>query len=128
MSKFDTAKLFSFIQTMITKNYNYIIADHIKASCFIISEGIMPSGKQRGYILRRLIRRSLSASLKLGIDINNPLYFTELVDSVIGIYSGVYDELLESRDIIIQTLILEASKYQKAIQTGHKEWAKILRQ
>lgn len=112
---------------MTIKNYNYIIADHIKASCFIISEGIMPSGKQRGYILRRLIRRSLSASLQLGIDINNVNYFSELTDSVIKVYDGVYDELKESRETIIQTLTLEASKYQKAIQTGKKEWAKILK-
>ena len=93
-----------------------IIADHIRASCFIIADGVLPSGKQRGYILRRLIRRSLSASLKLKIDITNPDYFKDLVDSVIGIYENVYPEILENKEIIITTLITEAGKYQKAAQ------------
>ena len=108
-------------------NPAYIIADHIRASCFIIADGVQPSGKQRGYILRRLIRRSLSAALKLKIDIADPQYFTELVETTIVIYDGVYPELLASRDVIIQTLTTEAGKYLKAIGTGKKEWSKILK-
>lgn len=110
-----------------TKNYSYIIADHIRTACFCVADGVQPSGKQRGYILRRLIRRSLSASLKLGIDITNIGYFEDLVDSVIDIYRGVYVEIEQSRDIIIKTMFLEAQKYQKAIVTGQKEWSKILK-
>jgi alanyl-tRNA synthetase len=107
-------------------NPKYIIADHIRAACFIIVDGVEPSGKQRGYILRRLIRRSLSASLKLQIDISNNDYFTELVDAVINIYKGVYDELGEHREKLIQVLTVEAQKYLKAITTGQKQWKKIL--
>lgn len=108
-------------------NPSYIIADHIRAACFIIADGVMPSGKQRGYILRRLIRRSLSASLKMKIDISQNQYFVELVDSVIEIYDGVYDEIKENRNTIIQILTQEAQKYLKAINTGQKEWGKILK-
>lgn len=107
-------------------NPSYIIADHIRAACFIIADGVQPSGKQRGYILRRLIRRALSASLKLKIDITNPEYFKELVDSVVKIYEGVYDEIRENRERILEIFLIEAAKYQKAISTGEKEWAKIL--
>lgn len=107
-------------------NPSYIIADHIRAACFIIADGVRPSGKQRGYILRRLIRRSLSASIKMGIDISNKAYFVALVDQVISVYSGVYNEVEDSRDIIIDLLCAEAQKYQKAIAVGQKEWAKIL--
>ena len=64
--------------------------------------------------------------LKLRIDITSQLYFEELVDSVIGIYDGVYPEVQESRSIIIQTIFGEATKYQKAISVGKKEWQKIL--
>jgi len=104
-----------------------VIADHIRASCFIISDGVLPSGKQRGYVLRRLIRRSLSASLKLKIDITKAEYFEELVDSVISIFNTSYPEISENREIIISTLVAEAGKYQKAIAIGEKEWAKILK-
>ena len=105
----------------------YIIADHIRTSCFCISDGVLPSGKGRGYILRRLIRRSLSASLKMGIDINNKQYFVDLVDSVINIYLGTYDELSNNRNTIIQTIFAESQKYIKAIKTGEKEWQKIFK-
>jgi alanyl-tRNA synthetase len=110
----------------MAKNYSYIIADHIRTACFVIAEGVLPSGKQRGYILRRLIRRSLSASLKLKIDILNTAYFEEMVDSVIAIYKGVYPEIQENKAMIIQTISGEATKYQKAINVGKKEWQKIL--
>jgi alanyl-tRNA synthetase len=112
---------------MITKNNSYIIADHIRTACFCIADGVLPGGKQRAYILRRLIRRSLSASLQMGIDIGKINYFEELVDTVIGIYKGVYDELSQNREIIVKTLFGEAQKYQKAIVTGQKEWSKELK-
>jgi alanyl-tRNA synthetase len=107
-------------------NPKYIIADHIKAVSFIISEGVMPSGKGRGYVLRRLIRRSLSASLSLKIDINNKSYFEDLVDAVINIYDGVYDELKATRNNVVNIVMQESVKYQKAIGVGYKEWNKIL--
>jgi alanyl-tRNA synthetase len=112
----------------MTKNHSYIIADHIRASCFLIGDGVKPSGKQQGYVLRRLIRRSLSSSLALGIDISNPAYFSDLVDSVIGIYDGVYEEIKLSREFIVSIFTQESQKYLRAIDTGKKEWTKILSQ
>ncbi len=111
----------------MTKNNSYIIADHVRTACFCIADGVQPGGKQRAYILRRLIRRSLSSSIKMGIDIDQIKYFEELVDTVIGIYKGVYDELGQNREVIIKTLFTEAQKYQKAIITGQKQWQKILK-
>jgi alanyl-tRNA synthetase len=108
-----------------TKNHSYIISDHIRAICFIISEGVMPSGKSRGYVLRRLIRRLFASSLALGIDIVNRDYISELVDSVIQTYKGVYDELGPAKDIILQIFNQEAIKYKKAIAVGEREWTKI---
>ncbi len=108
----------------MTKNYEYIIADHIKAVLFLISDGVKPSGKQQGYVLRRLMRRLFSSSLAINIDITNREYFVDLIDSVVGIYSGTYD-LAESRDFAIELLMVESGKYNKAISRGEKEWAKI---
>jgi alanyl-tRNA synthetase len=103
----------------------YIVADHIRAICFIVSDGILPNPKGRGYILRRLIRRSFSASLAVGVEICES-YFRELVEAVIGIYDGVYDEVSQNKDQIVRVLMEEWQKYQKAIHIGQKEWAKIL--
>lgn len=112
---------------MTIHNPAYIIADHIKAACFMIADGVQPSGKQRGYILRRLIRISLSASLKLNIDITKPEYYEELIDTVIDIYKDVYIEIEQYRDRILEIINSEAVKYQKAIFIGEKEWEKILK-
>ncbi len=108
----------------MTKNHSYIIADHIRTACIIISDGITPSGKQRGYVLRRLIRRALSSSIVLNIDITNSEYFENLVDETISIYKGVYD-LSTTRDIAIQSLNTEAQKYLRALKVGEKEWGKV---
>lgn len=111
----------------MARNYSYIIADHIRAASFIIADGVEPSGKQRGYVLRRLIRRALSASLKLNIDITERRYFEDLVEAVIGIYEGVYDEIKQNRQKIVDILVAESAKYSKAIAVGQREWAKVLK-
>jgi alanyl-tRNA synthetase len=106
--------------------HKYIIADHIRSSCFLVNDGILPAGKGRGYILRRLMRRILRSSLALGIDINNKEYYEDLVMSVAGIYEGVYTLENEVLDKVQALLLAEALKYQKAILIGEKEWTKIL--
>jgi alanyl-tRNA synthetase len=108
------------------KNHQYIIADHSRAACMMINDGVMPSGKQRGYILRRLLRRMLSSSLALKIDITDPNYYTDLTNAVVGIYDGVYEIPVDTQKTIITLFQAEASKYNKAIATGQKEWTKIL--
>jgi alanyl-tRNA synthetase len=108
------------------KNHKYIIADHARAICMMINDGVMPSGKQRGYVLRRLIRRLLSSSIALKIDISNSQYFADLVSSVVSIYSEAYEFGVEKIELINNILIQEAIKYKKAIATGEKEWSKLL--
>jgi alanyl-tRNA synthetase len=105
---------------------HYIVADHIRAAVFLIADGVKPSGKQQGYILRRLIRRSFSSSLSLGIDITQVDYFKELIGSVAATYDTVYPEVHESQDIALSLITTEAQKYNNAIARGEKEWSKIL--
>jgi alanyl-tRNA synthetase len=110
----------------MTKNH-FIIADHIRASCFLISDGVMPGPKQQGYILRRLIRRSLSASMKLNIDISNQNYFHDLVKTAIKPYQNVYPELEINQNRVVETLLQESGKYQGAVKRGQSEWTKELK-
>jgi len=107
-------------------NHTYVIADHIRAACFIMADGVRPSGKQRGYVLRRLIRRALASSLALDIDISNQQYCIDLYESVVSIYNQAYPEIAEARDFILGSLQTESSKYLRAIDTGKKEWKKFL--
>jgi alanyl-tRNA synthetase len=108
------------------KNHQYIIADHTRAACMIIQDGVMPSGKHRGYILRRLLRRMLASSLALNIDISDVNYYQDLVNEVAKIYEGVYDIDANLNQTIVSIFINEATKYKKAISTGNKEWTKTL--
>jgi alanyl-tRNA synthetase len=67
-----------------------IIADHMRAAVFLIADGVVPSNKDRGYILRRLIRRSVTYGQKIGIEHD---FTTEIANAVIENYKDVYPEL-----------------------------------
>ena len=75
-----------------------IIADHIKASVFIIADNVVPSNTDQGYVLRRLIRRAIRYGRKLGI--NEP-FTSKLVNSIINIYPD-YSELKNNKEKIIK--------------------------
>jgi alanyl-tRNA synthetase len=97
-----------------------IIADHIKASVFIILDGINPSNTEQGYILRRLIRRAIRYGRELGM--NN---FTEKVaEEVFEIYSDY--EILKDKKRIIEGLKKEEEKFLKTLEEGIKVAEKIL--
>lgn len=110
--------------------HKYIIADHIRTACFVVNDGVYPAPKGRGYILRRLIRRSLRSSLALGIDISGDsgnAYFRELINQVVLSYKGVYDFEDGALERILEILSQESIKYQKAIVTGEREWQKVIK-
>jgi len=97
-----------------------IIADHIKASVFIIADGVIPGNVERGYVLRRLIRRAIRYGRELGM--NN---FTEKVaEEVFEIYSDY--EILKDKKGIIEELKKEEEKFLKTLEEGIKYFNKIV--
>ncbi len=90
-----------------------IIADHIKASVFIISDGISPSNKEQGYILRRLIRRAV----KYGRDLGIKNFSVEIANPIFDIYSD-YEYLQENRVKILEELKKEEAKFLETIERG----------
>jgi len=99
-----------------------IIADHLKASVFILAEGVAPSNTERGYVLRRLIRRAVRYGKILGID--HP-FLKVLSLKVFEIYQDVYPELEGNKDFILNELQKEEEAFDKTIERGLKEFAKI---
>ncbi len=95
-----------------------IIADHIKAAVFILAEGLEPSNTERGYVLRRLIRRAVRYGKLLGI---NHSFTFQVAQPIIGIYQDVYPELLKNKDFIEEQLIREEEKFSKTLEQGLKE-------
>lgn len=94
-----------------------IIADHLKAATFILTEGIEPSNTERGYVLRRLIRRAVRYAKLLGIKQNFSL---NIVQEVIEIYQQMYPELNQNKDFIFEQLQKEEEKFAKTLERGLK--------
>ncbi len=96
-----------------------IIADHIKAAAFILAEGIEPSNVERGYVLRRLIRRAVRYGKQLGI---KNIFTFKVAQVVIEIYKNVYPELSRGKDFIEEQLIKEDEKFSKTLDKGLKKF------
>jgi len=99
-----------------------IIADHLKAAVFIISDGIVPSNTGQGYVLRRLIRRAIVHGRKLGLkDFTN-----KIAEPVFDIYKD-YKELKQNKGKIIDELKKEEEKFLKKLEQGLKVLKKLVR-
>src|SRR5574344_54881 len=103
-----------------------IIADHIRTSVFISADpaGIKPSNTDQGYILRRLIRRTIRYAKKLGIDINSD-FDTVLANMIIDKYSKYYKELIDNKDVVLEVLKTEKTKFNRTLEKGLREFDKI---
>lgn len=92
-----------------------VLADHIRASVFLISEGMVPSNLERGYILRRLLRRAICASKSLNLKEKSIIL---LAQEVINIYKGIYPELQSKQSEILTILDNEEEKFGKSLMIG----------
>ena len=97
-----------------------IIADHIKASVMILAEKVTPSNAERGYVLRRLIRRAIRYGRFLGIKD----FTTSLVNPILKIYVD-YSYLEKNKEIILKELELEEKRFNETLEQGIKYFEKI---
>jgi alanyl-tRNA synthetase len=100
-----------------------IIADHLRASCFIIADGITPGNIDQGYVLRRLIRRTIRHMRRIGID---PDYILHLGLTVIDSMNGMYEELGRQKEIIAETLLQEKDKFKVTLEKGERKLCKAI--
>jgi alanyl-tRNA synthetase len=91
-----------------------VVADHARASTFLIADGVVPSNEWRGYVLRKIMRRAMRHGRKLGM--NEPFLHT-LVDVLVGEMGGAYPELKAGRDAIVQVIRSEEERFD-AVLTG----------
>ncbi|GHV44242.1 alanine--tRNA ligase [Spirochaetia bacterium] len=109
-----------------------IISDHVRSSTFILGDpkAVSPSNVGAGYVLRRLIRRSVRHCRKLGIAgspgaVNGPL-LSPIAEIIVDQLKGPYPELLENRAFIIDELNKEEEKFLETLQKGEHEFEKLL--
>ena len=94
-----------------------VIADHLRASAFLIAEGVLPSNEGRGYVLRRIMRRGMRHSHLLGS--KDPVFFN-LFDTLKNEMSGNYPELVRAESLIKETLKMEEEKFLVLLDRGIK--------
>ncbi len=92
-----------------------VIADHLRASCFLIADGVMPSNEGRGYVLRRIMRRAMRHAHMIGCE--DPLMW-RLVPALNGLMGQIFEELGRAEPLITETLKLEESRFKKTLERG----------
>lgn len=100
-----------------------IIADHIRTAVFILSDAVTPSNVDQGYVLRRLIRRSVRFSRVLSVNAES---LTEIAEVFIGRYKSVYPELADYYNKIIEEILTEIRRFMKTLEQGIKEFEKVI--
>ncbi|MGH6855100.1 MAG: alanine--tRNA ligase [Aestuariivirga sp.] len=97
------------------KASNRVIADHLRASSFLIADGVLPSNEGRGYVLRRIMRRAMRHAELLGS--REPLMW-KLVPALTHEMGNAYPELLRAQELITDTLRLEEDRFRKTLERG----------
>lgn len=99
-----------------------IIADHVRASAFILSEGVPASNVERGYIVRRLLRRAMRHGKMLGIKGN---FLGDLLNVIIEIHKKEYPELEGNREFILNEAAKEESRFKNTISRGLRKFDQL---
>jgi alanyl-tRNA synthetase len=94
-----------------------VIADHIRASSFLIADGVLPSNEGRGYVLRRIMRRGMRHAHLLGA--RDPLMH-RLVPTLLEMMGTAYPELVRAKPLITETLKLEETRFKQTLERGLK--------
>ncbi|MGI9603095.1 MAG: alanine--tRNA ligase [Acidimicrobiales bacterium] len=94
-----------------------ILADHARSSTMLVSDGVFPSNEERGYVLRRILRRAVRHAYLLGVD--DPV-MPRLVDTVVEIMGDPYPELVANHDVIRDVVAREEAGFRQTLASGSK--------
>jgi alanyl-tRNA synthetase len=94
-----------------------VIADHIRACSFLITDGVIPGNEGRGYVLRRIIRRAIRHGYKLG---QKQPFFHKLVADLVRVMGDAYPELREAQARVTDVLRLEEERFAETLENGMK--------
>lgn len=112
----------SYDESEATKKAFRIILDHMRASSFMLAEGITPSNSEAGYVLRRLLRRAIRESDRLGI---HDAVLADVAKGYGEVYADHYPHVLANTDKIREEIAKEEEKFRKTLTTGLRELEKL---
>ena len=99
-----------------------VIADHLRAAAFLAVDGVVPSNKEQGYVMRRLLRRAIRFAFDLGLEQN---FFEQVVPIIADLYVEDYPEVAERREEIIVILAKEEKVFRQTLRKGLKQLEKF---
>jgi alanyl-tRNA synthetase len=92
-----------------------VIADHIRACSFLITDGVVPSNEGRGYVLRRIARRAMRHGHKFGV---SPTFFNELVPTLVKVMGDAFPELVQAQARVRDVLLKEGEQFERTLENG----------
>lgn len=116
------------LQSISGKNYEShtesmrVIADHLRAATFLAVDGVVPSNKEQGYVMRRLLRRAIRFAFELGIEQN---FLQEIVPVIADLYTNDYPEVASQRDAVVAVLVKEEKIFRQTLIKGLRELGKF---
>jgi alanyl-tRNA synthetase len=99
-----------------------VIADHLRGATFLAVDGVIPSNKEQGYVMRRLVRRAVRFAFELGVEQN---FLEQIVPVIADLYATDYPEVAEQRDRIIETLVKEEKVFRQTLRKGLQMLTKL---
>jgi len=99
-----------------------VIADHLRGAMFLAVDGVKPSNKEQGYVMRRMMRRAILKAFNLGIEQN---FVQEVAPVIAELYRDDFPELLENEDNVIATLVKEEKAFKQTLRKGLREFEKL---
>jgi alanyl-tRNA synthetase len=100
-----------------------VIADHARATTFLIADGVLPSNEGRGYVLRKIMRRAMNHGRMLGAE--KP-FLHEMTYAVRDLMKSAYPELVESTELVTKVVCAEENQFRRTIELGLREWDGLL--
>ncbi len=95
-----------------------VISDHLRGATFLAVDGVTPSNKEQGYVMRRLIRRAIRFAFELGVEQN---FLQEIVPVIADLYHDDFPEVAERRDEVIAVLVKEEKAFHQTLRNGLKK-------
>jgi alanyl-tRNA synthetase len=101
-----------------------VIADHLRGAAFLAVDGVVPSNKEQGYVMRRLLRRAILKAFELGIEQN---FLEEVTPVIIDLYHKDYPEVAERRQMVIDVLVREEKVFRQTLRQGVREFQHLIK-
>jgi alanyl-tRNA synthetase len=99
-----------------------VIADHLRGATFLAIDNVMPSNKEQGYVMRRLVRRAIRFAFDLGIEQN---FLQEVVPVIVSLYEQDFPEVSKNHDQVVDVLIKEEKVFRQTLRKGISEFNKL---